>query len=115
MEEQQPENLVFDTEETTTPSLGALPEKRAQDFIRVYGSLVTTSANIFDVSFIFGQPITEDAQNAYVEQKVAVTMSWQAAKAFAQLLISTIRNYERQVGEIKLPSSPTQPGHPVSE
>lgn len=115
MAEQQSENLLFDTEESTTPPLSALPSRYAQDFRRVYGSLVTTSANLFDLSLIFGQPITDDTNNPYVEQKVAVTMSWHAAKAFAGLLTRTIQNYERQTGEIKLSSPSTQSEQPVSE
>lgn len=114
MAEQQPEELVFGTEEITTPPLGTLQSRHAQDFVRVYGSLVTISANVFDLSLIFGQPITDESDNAYVEQKVAVTMSWQAAKALAGLLGSTIRSYENQVGEIRLPIRPTQSDQPHS-
>ena len=113
--EKQAENLAFRTEENTLPPMSELPARHAQDFMRVYGSLVSTSATIFDVSFIFGQSITEDVQNAYIEQKVAVTMSWQAAKAFAQLLNSTITSYERQAGEIKFLALPPQSEQPASE
>ena len=113
--EKHPENLAFRTEENTLPPMNELPTKHSQDFMRVYGSLVSTSATIFDVSFIFGQAITEDHQNPYIERKVAVTMSWQAAKAFAQLLNSTITSYERQAGEIKFLALPPQSEQPVSE
>ena len=82
--------------------------------MRVYGSIVTTSATLFEVAFVFGQPITEDPQNAYIERKVSVTMPWQAAKAFAQLLNATIANYERQAGEIKMFGLLPQPEHPAS-
>jgi hypothetical protein len=102
MEEHQQEYGRFETEETFVPPMHTLPSKYAQDFMRVYGSIVTTSANIFEVSFVFGQPITEDPHNAYIERKVSVTMSWQAAKAFAQLLNATILSYEKQAGEIKI-------------
>src|SRR5215467_2472162 len=98
MEEQQHEYGKLETEETIVPPINALQSKYAQDFIRVHGSIVTTSANIFEVSFVFGQPITEDPNNAYIERKVSVTMPWQAAKAFAQLLNATIASYERQAG-----------------
>ena len=113
MAEQQHEETLLNSHETVTKSLGSLPSRQAQDFMRIYGSLVTVTSNVFDMSIIFGQPITDNPDAPYVEQKASVTMSWQAAKALAHLLISTIRNYERQVGEIRLPSS--QPNEPASE
>ena len=115
MAEQQPEEIVSEIHDTTTISLGTLPVRRSPDFIRVYGSMVTTSASVFDVSLIFGQALGDNPADAHIEQRVAVTMSWQAAKAFAHLLVSTVSNYESMVGEIRLPSSPQQSKQVASE
>ena len=115
MAEQQPEEILLDNHETITKPLGTLPSKQAKDFVRVYGTIVTVSSNSFDMSLIFGQPIIDNPNDPYIELKVAVTMSWHAAKAFAGLLIRTIQNYEEQVGEIRLPSALRQLDEPVSE
>lgn len=106
MAEQQPEEISPETHDTNTILLNTLPIRRAQNFMRVYGSMVTVSSSVFEISLIFGQAIGDTPSDAHVEQRVAVTMSWQAAKTFAHLLFSTVRNYESQVGEIKLPPPP---------
>jgi hypothetical protein len=105
----------LETEETVAPPLHTLQGRNAQDYMRVYGSVVTTSSNIFEVSLVFGQPITEDPHDAYIERKVSVTMPWQAAKAFAQLLNATIRSYEKQVGEINIFGLAPQLEQPTSD
>ena|SRR5713101_4164226 len=115
MAEQQSEEISSDTHETKTISFTELPVRRAPDFMRVYGSMVTTSASVFEVSLIFGQALGDNPEDAHIEQRVAVTMSWQAAKSLTYLLASTVRNYESQVGEIRLPSSSPQSNQPPSE
>ena len=115
MGEPTPEEIPSVTQHNETVQVSDLPTKKAQDFTRVYGSIVTVASRGFDMSLTFGEPITENANDAHVEQKVSVTMSWQAAKAFAHLLISSINNYENQVGEILLPSPLTPSDQPTSE
>ena len=114
MAEHHPEELWLD-HETVKKTIGSLPSKQAQDFVRVYGSLVTVSSNVFELSLIFGQALGDDPADAHIEQRASVTMSWHAAKAFAGLLVNTIRNYERQAGEINLPSPLAQSDEPASE
>jgi|SRR5262249_5823095 len=89
------------------------PMKPSENFQRIYGGLLNISATALDVSLLFGHPITEDRQNIYIEKRVSLTMSWQAAKLLANTLLGAVQNYERQYGEVRsapLPPQSVRPG-----
>jgi len=115
MSDRQHEESSSDDREKVAKTLGSLPSKQAQDFVRIYAPLVTVASNVFDMSLIFGQPISDNPDDPYIEQKASITMSWQAAKTLAGLLVATIRDYEGQIGEIKLPSRSQQSNDTPSE
>lgn len=115
MSEPMPEEIQSATQDSESVQVGNLPTKRAQDFIRVYGSIVAVSSSPWDVSFTVGHPIIEDPSDMHVEQRVAVTLSWQTTKALAQILTSNIRNYERQFGPIRVTPLPEQSNRPGNE
>ena len=115
MGEQTHGEISSETHSTEAMPMGNLPIKRAQDFVRVYGSVVAASSSPWDISFTLGQPIIDDPESIHIEQRVAVTMSWQAAKALAQILASNVRNYESQFGPMRLTPLQTQSDQPASE
>jgi hypothetical protein len=65
-----------------------------------------------DVRIRFGEEvfITPAHDDTVIEEKVAVTVTWLAAKHLRNGLSELISSYESANGEIKLPKLPTVPG-----
>ena len=114
MAEQQSNENPLETHEVFTKQFPSLSMRRSQDFISVYGSHIGMMSSQWDISFSIGQPMTDDPNNIYIEQRALVTLSFQTAKSLVALLASIIQSYERQFGEINLISLPTQPEQPHS-
>ena len=95
--------------ETITRPTHELPIQLSPDFIRVYGSQTTIASTHWDVSFTIAQPVADTPQEMYIEQRALITMSWQAAKIFAQSLTTAINAYEQHYGEIPVPRSEKSP------
>ena|SRR2546428_13920756 len=107
-EQQQNEDILSDDHFTITKNIGQMQITQATYFMRVYGNLVGVSTSPWDISLMFAQPITDHPNNIYIEQRVSVTMSLQAAKSLADLLDRTIQSHEQQFGEIKPITPPAQ-------
>lgn len=73
---------------------------RSADYVSVYANNAQLQMSAFDARIIFGE-VSADTQQ--IEQKVSVIMSLHHAKVFAQMLFDNLKNYEEQVGELKLP------------
>jgi len=84
---------------TTTFSL-------SPDFRSLYSNNATCEVSVFDVRITFGESSKSGEESMNVDQRVAVVMSPQHAKVFANLLLNNIQAYEQKIGTIALPPPP---------
>jgi Protein of unknown function (DUF3467) len=99
-------------EKTTTqpPQYEWIPPRDGRPIPEIYTNYIITSWTTFDVRARFGQlvPTTSGPGkgNFVVEERAAVTISWQHLKTVSKLLAKLVADYERTNGEIpvlKLP------------
>jgi hypothetical protein len=102
--EEQPQQ-----EGTTTRTLQDLPIRQSTDFAMVYANSADFATLPWDLTVIFGQVVSADPNNPYVEQRVAVTLSPQTAKMVLDFLRRNVVAYEQQYGEIRFAPSSEQP------
>ena len=95
------------------PTQQQMPELiRSDKFVSIYANSTILDVTPWDFRFSFGVWIKpETGKLPKVENLVEVIMSPQHAKAFFGLLQSHVEQYEKQIGEIKLP----QPIGPLPE
>lgn len=77
---------------------------RSKDNIpEIYSNFTHSSWTLFDIRVRFGQlvPTTEDKSGFVVEERAAVTFSWNQAKNVRDLLTQLIDSFEKVNGEIK--------------
>lgn len=92
---------------------------KSEKFSKIYANAANLEMTPWDFSLIFGE-LKKTGDKVVIEQSVAVTMSPQHAKALAGVLVTHVKEYEKQVGEIKLPQppetqpTPTQPKPPTA-
>jgi hypothetical protein len=101
-------------EGTTTRTLQDLPIRQSADFAMVYANSAHFATLPWDLTVIFGQVISVDPNDPYVEQRVSVTLSPQAAKMVLEFLRRNVVAYEQQYGEIRLAPSSEQPSEESS-
>jgi len=77
---------------------------RSEEFVKVYANNVQIETSIWDCRLTFGELTKATDGKPSVEQLVTVVMSPQHAKALVGVLAGNLQQYEKQVGEIKLPS-----------
>jgi hypothetical protein len=75
------------------------------DFARIYANNFAMGMSNWDLSLTFGEIVGEKDGQAVIEEKVKVTMALAHAKAMLHLLGEHIANYEKVMGEIKIPGS----------
>ena len=88
------------------PKLGVikiddLPRRHPSTYIETYANNVGASSNFYDVRLIFGQLIADPKADVYIEDRVTVTMAWEHAKQFRDLLTQLIDAYEKDNGELR--------------
>jgi hypothetical protein len=99
------------------PTPQELPTSRTDKFVRIYANAANLEVTPWDFKMIFGELKKSSDGKPVIEQSVEVTMSPQHAKALADILSVNVREYEKNVGEIKLPRTPdasASPQKPVS-
>ena len=96
-----PENV------TTTKTIEDLSVRRSEHFIEIYANYVSLATSPWDITLMFGRAVADDPQKPYIEQRLSATLSPQAAKAMAELLVRNVMAYEQQYGEIRY--APLQP------
>ena len=79
-----------------------LPTVRADKFVRIYSNSANMEVTPWDFKIIFGE-LKRSEGKMVIEQSVEIAMSPQHAKALADVLSSNVREYEKSIGEIKLP------------
>jgi hypothetical protein len=94
-----------DNTKPTPPQDQALPTTRAEKFVRIYSNAANMEVTPWDFKIVFGELKRTDGKPV-IEQSVEITMSPQHAKALAGMLSTNVREYETQIGEIKLPPTP---------
>ncbi len=75
-------------------------------FKSIYANFVVTAFSPFDVSLVIGEAVGgDDEGRQVVHQKVRVTMAPAEAKVVMLILANTLRIFEEQFGEVKIPES----------
>ena len=90
------------------PPQQELPAVPAEKFVRTYANAANMEVTPWDFKIVFGE-LKKTEGKLVIEQSVEVTMSPQHAKALAEILSNNIREYEKNVGEIKIPRPPNPP------
>ena len=98
--------------DSITKAIAFPPVVRADAFLEVYANYVSFVTSPWDMTVMFGRTVADDPNNPRVEQRVAVSLSPQTAKAMAHMLLDNLRSYERQYGEIRYTPLPKQPQEP---
>jgi len=75
---------------------------RSEKFLKIYANAANIETTVWDFNLVFGE-LKKIDDKIFIEQTVAITMSPQHAKALAGVLAGNVKEYEKQVGEIKLP------------
>src|SRR5438105_400210 len=81
-------------------NVNEIEAQKSPNFIRVYANMVRISTTPWDMSFMFAQPIIDNPNAIYIEQRAYVNMTLKAAKEFLQLLDRTIKQHEQEHGDI---------------
>jgi hypothetical protein len=75
----------------------------SENFVRLYANSAQVEVTLWDFRVVFGDTRKIDDGKLLVENSAVITMSPQHAKVFAALLSKNVLDYEKQVGEIKIP------------
>jgi uncharacterized protein DUF3467 len=76
------------------------------EFKNIYANFVVAQFTPFDISLSLGEAIGIDSQGKQlVNQKGRLTMAAQEAKIVMLILANTVRLYEQQFGELKIPTN----------
>lgn len=78
-----------------------LPRRHPANYLETYANNVGTSSNFYDVRFIFGQITANPKDEMHIEDRVGVTMSWEHARQFRDLLNRLLEAYEKENGEVR--------------
>jgi hypothetical protein len=89
--------------------LPQLESYRSEKFVTIYSNAANLDMSPWDFRFTFGEMKSELGKMPKIEQAVGIVMSPQHAKAFSQMLAMHVQEYEKNVGEIKLPQPVPMP------
>ena len=80
-----------------------LPHKKSTEFRTIYSNNVGLGATFYDVMVVFGSvvPGYAGATDPFVEDTLAVHMSWEHAKAMVLAMSGAIEAYEKEHGQIR--------------
>ena len=80
------------------------------DFKSIYTNFVLAQYTPFDVSLTIGEAVGPDSEGRQVvHQKARITMAAPEAKIVMLILANTLKVYEQQFGEIRLPPGQVPP------
>jgi hypothetical protein len=107
---QQDENTV----QAESLKISELPRTKAAGYAEVYTNTANILSGFFDVSLIFGVievDLSPEARKVSIQDRVSVRMSWEHAKALADLIHSKIDDYQKLNGPLRAkPEAPTIEG-----
>ena len=94
--------------EWVQPKSGVVPE--------IYCNFVNSSWTLFDVRVRLGQLVPREGEEGFVvEERAAVTFSWNEAKIMRDMLAQLVEAYEKVNGEIKQPRLAPDPTESARE
>jgi Protein of unknown function (DUF3467) len=86
-----------------------LESVRSSSYVSIYSNSANLEVTPWDFKLIFGAIVrSETGKLPKIENRLEVVMSPQHAKALLGIFASNVQEYEKQMGEIKLPQP--QPG-----
>jgi hypothetical protein len=94
----------------SSPAYKWIPPRDGKPIPEIYTNYILSSWSNYDVRFRLGQLVPTDA-GFMVEERAAITFTWQHAKMIIRLLSDLVASYEAtngEIGPIKLPPDPTQ-------
>jgi hypothetical protein len=80
-----------------------LPVVQSKDFVSIYSNSANLEVTPWDFKIVFGSVGKGETGQSRIENRVEVTMSPQHAKALLAIFATNLQEYEKRVGEIKLP------------
>jgi len=87
-------------------NVAEMEHKQGPDFSYIYANSASFSLNFFDIQITFGQILSPDPKSMYIEDRVAVTMTMEHARALEKALHDGIDQYEKIHGPVR-PAPPT--------
>jgi hypothetical protein len=95
---------MLEQESADDEALCDADKTRSEDFISVYANIVEMHRTPFDLRLTFGE-IESISPRLWIEDRVAVTLSWQEAKRLALYLALQVLGHEQRTKEaIQIPS-----------
>lgn len=87
-----------------SPKYKWVPPRDGHPIPELYTNYIVTSWSMYDIRARIGQlvPSGEGKGDFVVEERAALTLTWQHAKAVAGLLAKLVSDYERANGEIPI-------------
>ena len=98
---------MADEEQPGTREITEMSVVRSEAFVEIYANYVSFAASAWDMTIMFGRTVADDPRNPRIEQRAAVSLSPQTAKALAHILLRNLQSYEAEYGEIRI--APIQP------
>jgi Protein of unknown function (DUF3467) len=74
---------------------------QAADFFSLYSNNVRLRVTPWDIQLTFGEVLVADETKLVIENRLAVNLSPQTAKALLKALAGMVQQYEANIGEIK--------------
>ncbi len=105
----RPEEKVEKLQKTF--NVAELEHYRVPDFVSVYANSAGFGINFFDLSIVFGQIVSPSNEAMLIEDRIAVTMSIEHARALMVALQDTLAAYEKTHGQIRK-VAPVEPKAP---
>ena len=100
-----------------TLAISEIPRTRSERFISVYANHLEAAAGFYDLGLLFCH-IAKDPQGKPVSEQLAeITLAWEHALRFRDLLDRLVQAYERDHGKIRSMKEPQIPqdNHPPQE
>jgi hypothetical protein len=95
---------VSDTKQQDQP----LESFQSDKFVSIYSNSANLEVTPWDFKIVFGALVkSEGGKLPRIENRVEVVMSPQHAKALLGIFTTNVQEYEKQMGEIKLPPAPS--------
>jgi hypothetical protein len=88
-----------------------LETAKSEKFFKMYTNAANLEMTPWDFTLLFGE-LKKTGDKMIVEHSIGIAMSPQHAKALAGMLVTQVKEYEKQIGEIKMPQPP--PTHPTT-
>lgn len=109
-----------DNAESAVPreALASLAEQtrvRGQRFQQIYANNAGIEFSVWDMSLTFGEIVGAKDGKPVIEEIVKINITREMGKVLSQLLALNIAGYEKQFGEIKIPTMQGEGFHQVKE